>query len=52
MVQILKVIAVNEGAYLLLSDPGRWGVSNRGDGTGFFKKEFKTNKILMCYVNK
>ena len=53
MVQILKVIAVNEGGQTpFYPTPGDGVFPTVGMAREFYKKEFKTNKILMCYVNK
>lgn len=53
MVTILKVIAVSEGErtshYPTLGD----GVFPTVEmAREFYKNEFKTNKILLCYANK
>lgn len=53
MVTILKVIAVNEGgrtSYYPTPDDGAFPTV--GMARAFYKNEFKTNKILLCYVNK
>lgn len=53
MVTILKVIAVNEGERTSY-------YPTQGDGVfptvemarGFYEKEFKATKIILCYVSK
>ena len=53
MVQILKVIAVNEGERTSYYPTGGDGVfPTVGTAREFYKNEFKTNKIILCYVNK
>lgn len=53
MVTILRVIAVNEGertSYYPTPEEGAFPtVENARE---FYKNEFKTNKILLCYVSK
>lgn len=53
MVTILKVIAVSEGertSYYPI--PGEKVFPTVDEAREFFKKEFKTNKIILCYVSK
>lgn len=53
MVTILKVIAVNEGertSYYPTLEDGVFPTVN--EAREFYKNEFKTNKILLCYVSK
>lgn len=53
MFTILKVIAVNAGertSYYPTPDDGVFPTVEMA--REFFKKEFKTNKIILCYVNK
>lgn len=53
MVTIIKVIAVNEGertSYYPTPDDGIF--PSVEDAREFYKNEFKTDKILLCYVNK
>lgn len=53
MVTILKVIAVNGGERTsYYPTPGDEVFPTVGMAREFFKKEFKTNKIFLCYVNK
>lgn len=53
MVTILKVIAVNAGERTSYYPTLGEGVfPTVGMAREFYKKEFKTNKILLCYVNK
>lgn len=53
MVTILKVIAVNEGARTsYYPTPGDGVFPTVEMAREFFKKEFTTNKIILCYVNK
>ena len=53
MVQILKVIAVNEGELTpYYPTPGDGVFPTVKEAREFYKNEFKTNKILLCYVNK
>ena len=48
MVTILKVIAVNEGE----RTPGDGVFPTVEEAREFYRNEFKTNKIILCYVNK
>lgn len=53
MVTILKVIAVNEGertSYYPTSGDSEFPTVE--DAREFYKNEFKTNKIILCYVSK
>lgn len=53
MVTILKVIAVNEGertSYYPTPDNEVFPTVEKA--REFYENEFKTNKILLCYVNK
>lgn len=53
MVTILKVIAVNKRERTsYYPTPGDGVFPTVEDAREFFKKEFKTNKIVLCYVNK
>lgn len=53
MVTILKVIAVNAGertSYYPTPEDGVFPTVEMA--REFYEKEFKTNKILLCYVSK
>lgn len=53
MVTILKVIAVNEGkrtSYYPAPDDGAFPTVDTA--REFYKNEFKTDKIILCYVSK
>lgn len=53
MVTILKVIAVNEGertSYYPIHGDGVFPTVEIA--REFYKNEFKTNKIILCYVSK
>lgn len=54
MLHILKVIAVNEGgertSYYPTPDDEVFPTVEMA--REFYKNEFKTNKILLCYANK
>lgn len=53
MVTILKVIAVNEGERTsYYPTPGDRVFPTVEDAREFFKKEFKTDRIILCYVSK
>lgn len=53
MVTILKVIAVNAGERTsCYPAPGDGVFPTVEMAREFFKKEFKTDKIILCYVNK
>ena len=53
MVTILKVIAVNEGERTsYYPTPGDGVFSTVEKARELYKNEFKTNKIILCYVNK
>lgn len=53
MVTILKVIAVNEGERTsYYPAPGDGVFPTVEMAREFYKNEFKTNKIVLCYVNK
>lgn len=53
MVTILKVIALNEGertSYYPTPDDGVYPTVE--DAREFYRNEFKTNQIILCYVTK
>lgn len=53
MVTILKVIAVDEGgrtSYYPTTEDGVFPTVEMA--REFYKNEFKTNKIILCYVNE
>lgn len=53
MVTILKVIAINEGERTsYYPTPADRVFPAVGAAREFYKNEFKTDKILLCYVNK
>lgn len=53
MVTILKVIAVNEGERTSYwPTPGDDVFSTVEMAREFYKDEFKTDKIILCYVSK
>lgn len=53
MVTILKVIAVNERERTShYPTPGDGVFPTVEMAREFYKKEFKTDKIILCYVNK
>lgn len=53
MVTILKVIAVNEGERTsYYPTPGDGVFPTVKEAREFYKNEFKTNRIILCYVNK
>lgn len=53
MVTILKVIAVNAGERTsYYPAPGDGVFPTVEKARDFYKKEFKTNKIMLCYVSK
>ena len=53
MVTILKVIAVNEGERTsYYPAPGDGVFPTVDEAREFYKNEFKTNQIVLCYVNK
>lgn len=53
MVIILKVIAVNEGGRTsYYPTPGDGAFPTVEKAREFYKNEFQTNKIILCYVNK
>lgn len=53
MVHILKVIAVNAGERISYYPTPEDGVFPTVEmAREFYKNEFKTNKILLCYANK
>ena len=53
MVTILKVIAVNEGGRTPFYPAPEDGVFPTVEkAREFYRNEFKTNKIILCYVNK
>lgn len=53
MVTILKVIAVNEGERTSYYPTPEDGVFPTVDeAREFYRNEFKTDKIILCYVSK
>lgn len=53
MITILKVIAVNEGERTsYYPTPGDEVFPTVEKAREFYKKEFKTNKIVLCYASK
>ena len=53
MVHILKVIAVNAGERTsYYPTPGDGVFPSVEKAREFYRIEFKTNKIILCYVNK
>ena len=53
MVTILRVIAVSEGertSYYPTPEDGVFPTVEKA--REFYKNEFQTNKIILCYVNK
>lgn len=53
MVTIIKVIAVNKGVHTpFYPAPGDGVFPTVEMAREFYKNEFKTNKIILCYVNK
>lgn len=53
MITVLKVIAINEGERTSYYPTPEDGVfPTVGMAREFYKNEFKTDKILLCYVNK
>lgn len=53
MVTILKVIAVNQGKRTsYYPTPGDAVFPTAEEAREFYKNEFKTNKIILCYVSK
>jgi hypothetical protein len=53
MITILKVIAVNEGERTSYYPTPEDGVFSTVDmAREFYKNEFKTDKIILCYVSK
>lgn len=53
MTTILKVIAVNEGERTsYYPTPGDEVFPTVEEAREFYKNEFKTDKIILCYVNK
>lgn len=53
MVTILKVIAVNEGERTsYYPTPGDEVFPTVDEARDFYRKEFKANKIILCYVSK
>lgn len=53
MITILKVIAVNEGERTsYYPTPCDRVFPTVEDAREFFKSEFKTNKIILCYVSE
>ena len=53
MVTILKVIAVNAGGRTsYCPTPGDGVFPTVEMAREFYKNEFETNKIVLCYVNK
>lgn len=52
MITILRVIAIKEGERTsYYPTPGDAVFPTVGLAREFYKKEFKTNKILLCYAN-
>lgn len=53
MITVLKVIAVNEGERIShYPTPGDGVFPTVEMAREFYKNEFKTNKILLCYASK
>ena len=53
MVTIIKVIAINEGGRTShYPTPGDGVFPTVEEAREFYKNEFKTNKIILCYVSK
>lgn len=53
MITVLKVIAVNKGERTShYPTPGDGVFPTVGMAREFYKNEFKTDKIFLCYVNK
>ncbi len=53
MITVLKVIAVNEGERIsYYPTPGDGVFPTVEMAREFYKNEFKTDKILLCYANK
>lgn len=53
MITVLKVIAVNEGERIsYYPTPGEELFPTVEMAREFFKEEFKTNQILLCYASK
>nr|UVY32107.1 MAG: hypothetical protein [Bacteriophage sp.] len=53
MITILKVIAVNEGERTsYYPTPGDGAFPTVEDARAFYNNEFKTDKIILCYVSK
>lgn len=53
MITVLKVIAVNEGERTsYYPTPGDGVFSTVEMAREFYKDEFKTDKIILCYVSK
>lgn len=53
MVTILKVITVNKGVRTpFYPTPGDGVFPTVEKAREFYKNEFKTNKIILCYVSK
>lgn len=53
MITVLKVMAVNEGERTsYYPTPGEGVFPTVGLAREFYKNKFKTNKIILCYVNK
>ena len=53
MITVLKVIAVNNGERTsYYPTPGDGVFPTVGMAREFYRNEFKTNKIFLCYVNK
>lgn len=53
MVTILKVIAVNEGGRTsYYPTPGDEVFPTVEKAREFYRNEFKTSQIILCYVNK
>ena len=53
MITVLKVIAVNKGVHApFYPAPGDGVFPTVETAREFYRSEFKTNKIILCYVNK
>lgn len=53
MITVLKVIAVNKGVYApFYPTPGDGVFPTVEKAREFYRNEFKTNKIILCYVSK
>lgn len=53
MITVLKVIAVNKGVRApFYPTPGDGVFPTVEDAREFYKNEFETDRILLCYVDK